>query len=207
MASPNRLTVLRMVLTPLFAYFLTRDPIYYKYFSLSVFFLASITDWYDGYVARKYGGITVIGKHLDPLADKLMISVAFGMFTWLGYVKFWMFALIVLRDFLITGLRSYALFLNKPFTTTSFAKWKTFFQMFAIYCLFVWLIIKETYGGQDFPPGFIQDVENWNLIEYLMLFVTALTLATGVSYVYDNRHHLKSMAVAFYRVFVPTNVR
>jgi CDP-diacylglycerol--glycerol-3-phosphate 3-phosphatidyltransferase len=196
-----------MFLTPLFAFLLTRDPIWYKYLSLSVFVLASITDWCDGYFARKQGNITKMGKYLDPLADKLMISGAFAVFTWLGYVKVWMFAAIALRDFLITALRSYALFLDKPFETSSLAKWKTFFQMFAIYCLFIWLIIKETYKGQDPAPVFIEDVEYWNLLEYLMLFVTVLTLATGVSYLYENRRHLKSLAIAFYRVFVPTNIR
>lgn len=204
MALPNQLTLLRIALTPLFAVSLTFET---RYLSLAIFFLASLTDWYDGYVARKYGNITNIGKYLDPLADKLLISTAFGMFTYLGLVKFWMFVAIASRDFLITGLRSYAMHLNKPFFTSNFAKWKTACQMMAIYLILIWLIVKESHQNGEPIPAWMEDVENWNVIGNMMLFVTFFTLATGVSYLFDNRRHLKSIAISFYRVFVPTNVR
>ncbi|HEX9655221.1 MAG TPA: CDP-diacylglycerol--glycerol-3-phosphate 3-phosphatidyltransferase [bacterium] len=207
MALPNQLTVLRIALTPVFAVSLTFEALWIRYLSLSIFFLASLTDWYDGYVARKHGNITNIGRYLDPLADKLLISTAFGMFSYLGLVQFWMFAVIAFRDFLITGLRSYALHLNKPFVTSNFAKWKTFCQMLAIYFVLIWLIVKETHQTGEPIPALMQDIENWDVIGKMMLFVTFFTLATGVSYLFDNRRHLKSIAISFYRVFVPTNVR
>lgn len=207
MALPNQLTILRIVLTPVFAVSLTYEALWIRYFSLSIFFVAALTDWYDGRIARQNGNVTKIGKYLDPLADKLLISTAFGMFTYLGLVKFWMFAVIAARDFLITGLRSYALFLNKPFTTSYVAKLKTAFQMLAIYFILIWLIVKESHRTGGGNPIIIDDVENWNAIAYLMLFVTLFTLTTGISYLYENRRQLKSLVISFYRVFVPTNVR
>ncbi len=207
MALPNQLTLIRIILTPVFAFTLTIDVVWARYLSFCIFVLASFTDWYDGYIARRYGKVTRIGKYLDPLADKLLIAAAFGMFTYLGYVKFWMFAVIALRDFLITGLRSYALYQNKTFTTSSLAKWKTFSQMIAIYFILIWLIIKASYQEDESLPVIFLKFEDWNVINYLMLFVTFFTLATGISYIYDNRHHLKSLVISFYRVFMPTNVR
>lgn len=207
MSLPNRLTVLRIVLTPLFAVVLIFENLYFKYLSLFIFILASLTDWYDGYFARKHGSITSAGKYLDPLADKLLISTAFGIFTFLGYVPLWMFVVIALRDILITGLRSYAISRGEVFATSIWAKWKTATQMFAIYCLFIWMIAESRYSNEIAAPAFLTKIKEWDLMGKLMLFVTIYTVTTGVSYLYENRQHLKSLAVAFYRVFVPTDVR
>lgn len=205
MSFPNQLTVLRMILTPLFAVTLTFKGIHFKYLSFFIFILASLTDWYDGYVARKFGSTTQTGKYLDPLADKLLVSTAFGIFAYLRIVPIWMFLVIALRDIVITGLRAYAITTGKPFETSSFAKWKTVCQMVSIYLLFLWMIAQHEYGKS--MPAIMQMIENWNLVWSVMLFVTLYTLITGVSYLYENRSHLKSLAIAFYRVFVPTNVR
>lgn len=205
MSLPNQLTVLRIVLTPLFAVFLTFQAITFKYVAFFIFFLASLTDWYDGYLARKSDKITSTGKYLDPLADKLLVSTAFGVFYYLGYVEFWMFVAIALRDIIITALRSYAISKGHPIETSNFAKWKTASQMVAIYLLFIWMIAKALYV--DKPTVVITFVEQYSLIYNIMLFVTLYTVTSGVSYLVDNRGHLKSLAIAFYRVFVPTNVR
>ncbi|MCG8604141.1 CDP-diacylglycerol--glycerol-3-phosphate 3-phosphatidyltransferase [bacterium] len=203
MSLPNQLTVLRIVLTPIFGVLLTFEALHYKYIAFSVFVLASLTDWYDGYIARKYGNITPTGKYLDPLADKLLISTTFGVFVYLGHVEFWMFLVIALRDILITALRSYAISTNKPFATSHLAKWKTAFQMFAIYLILIWMVAE----GQPQQPTALAFIAKWKLRETLMWLVTFFTIATGVSYMYVNRGHLKSFAIACYRVFVPTNVR
>ncbi len=207
MSLPNQLTVLRIILTPLFAVVLIFEQLFFKYLSFFIFILASLTDWYDGYFARKHGSITSTGKYLDPLADKLLISTAFGIFTFLGYVPLWMFMVIVLRDVLITALRSYTISTGKLFTTSIWAKWKTATQMFAIYSLFIWMIAERTYSKEVDVPAFFARIKDWDLIGKLMLIVTFYTVTTGMSYLYENRQHLKSLVVAFYRVFVPTNVR
>jgi CDP-diacylglycerol--glycerol-3-phosphate 3-phosphatidyltransferase len=118
-----------------------------------------------------------------------------------------MVVLIISRDILITGLRAYALSKGKLFETSSLAKWKTACQMVAIYVLFIWLLASETYPTEETQPALLQDAEESNFIWSMMFLVTLYTVATGVSYLLENRRHLKSLAIAFYRVFVPTNVR
>lgn len=206
MSFPNQLTVFRIILTPLLAVVVIFDGLAWKYVSLSIFILASLTDWYDGYAARKFGKITSTGKYLDPLADKLLVSTAFGIFAYLGLIKLWMFFVMASRDLLITGFRAYAISQGRPMETSNFAKWKTACQMFAIYLLFIWLIARAHYPG-DPAPAILQKIEDWQLIYNLMFFVTLYTLATGVSYLVVNRRHLKNLIIAFYRVFVPTNIR
>lgn len=201
MSLPNQLTVLRMILTPLFVVVLLIENLYLNYLSLFIFILASLTDWYDGYVARKYNHVTASGKYLDPLADKILITTAFGAFTFLGYVELWMFVVIALRDFLITALRSYAISKGESFATSAWAKWKTFSQMIAIYFIFIWIIASSSVSKEKTTPALLSKIESWDVLEKLMLFVTIFTITTGVSYVYENRGHLKSLAIACYRVF------
>lgn len=207
MSLPNQVTVLRILLTPLFALVLVLEGVFYKYLSLLIFTLAVLSDWYDGYIARKSGKVTPTGKYLDPLADKLLITTAFGLFTFIGYVKLWMFVTMGLRDLVVTALRSYAISTGKPFHTNTLAKWKTFSQMLAIYAIFFWMILESSLGQSGALSGWLLHVQAWNLVDKLVLFVTLFTVATGVNYLYENRHHLKGLAMACYRVFVPTNVR
>ncbi|MFQ5707371.1 MAG: CDP-diacylglycerol--glycerol-3-phosphate 3-phosphatidyltransferase [bacterium] len=207
MSKANRVTAFRIFLTPLFAAVLIFEGLVFKYLSLFIFIVASITDWYDGYLARKSNSITSTGKYLDPLADKLLISTAFGIFTYKGYVAFWMFATIVFRDIVITGLRSFAVSRNERFETSSWAKWKTFSQMLAIYLIYFWMIAVHSVAQGTSHTGAIAWIQDRDVIGKMMLFVTLFTVTTGMSYLYENRRHLKNLAIAFYRVFLPTNVR
>ncbi len=203
MSLPNQLTVFRIVLTPFFAVLLIAKLYYW---TLLLFLIATLTDWYDGYAARKMGKITPFGKYLDPLADKLLISTAFGTLAYLGYLPFWMFLVIALRDILITALRSYAVSTEQPFETVGFAKWKTGCQMIAIYLILFWIIANEKFAESSTTQTFIDWDEKFGLLSNLMLFVTIYTLASGLFYLVENRSLLKRMAIAFYRVFMP-NVR
>lgn len=204
MSLPNQLTVLRIVLTPLFALALIFDR---QYLALSIFFLATLTDWYDGYVARTFDEFTSTGKYLDPLADKILISTTFGTLTYLGLLPFWMFLLMALRDVLITSLRSYAVSTTQPFETIRFAKWKTACQMGSIYLVLFWLIAKGNYVESQATQFLLQVDQELGLVYNLMFFVTIYTVTSGLVYLFENRRLLKRMVIAFYRVFVPTNVR
>jgi CDP-diacylglycerol--glycerol-3-phosphate 3-phosphatidyltransferase len=108
MNTPNKLTLCRIILSPIFMVFFLMDNVYSRALSLVIFAVASFTDLWDGHLARKYGIITGFGKFMDPLADKILTSTAFISFAALGYVKAWMIMLIVFREFFITGLRSLA---------------------------------------------------------------------------------------------------
>src|SRR5688572_6734775 len=125
MGLPNQLTVLRMALTPLVVYCLTRESLAFRYLALVVFLFASLTDWYDGYAARKLGRVTQWGKFLDPLADKILVITTFAVFVSLGLVKAWMVVVIAVRDILMMALRLYGEWKRQPVVTSTTAKWKT----------------------------------------------------------------------------------
>ena len=102
---PNLLSLIRIILTPLFIILLFSNVPNAKFFALLVFAIAAITDAYDGYLARKYNQITPEGKFLDPLADKILVLSAFISFAFIGIIDFWMVGVIIFRDSFITGLR------------------------------------------------------------------------------------------------------
>src|SRR5437867_9691889 len=125
MSIPNSLTVFRILLTPVFLVLLFAESSFLKQLALVVYIVAALTDWYDGWVARRYGYVTRWGKFLDPLADKILSSAALFSFVALRLVDAWMVWIIVLRDFLITGLRSYAEWRDQPIVTSKTAQAKT----------------------------------------------------------------------------------
>jgi CDP-diacylglycerol--glycerol-3-phosphate 3-phosphatidyltransferase len=191
MILPNQLTVLRILLTPVFYFlFRTGDPILVQ-ISMGVYFVAAFTDWYDGWLARKYNYITEWGKFLDPLADKILNSAAFFAFVYLDILPLWMVIVIVIRDFLITGLRGLADYKHVSFVTRKSAKIKTFVQMaFINYLIFVYTfsITEIFYKGHEKIFAILM---NKDLIHYTMLFVTLLTFYTGVEYIYKNWNLIK----------------
>ena len=190
---PNQLTLFRILLTPVFVYFLfSNDPVN-KQIALGIFIFAAITDWYDGYVARRWGFVTRWGKFLDPLADKVLTSAAFFSFVAIGYAELWMVILIVIRDFAMTLLRAYAEYKNTPINTSGFAKTKTFVQLVVIYLFLVTYIVRTS---PVFNPqfGWIFDLVATPLMMYaLMMIATILTVWTGVMYLSTNRIILKKL--------------
>ncbi len=122
---PNVLTIFRILLTPLFIICLFSNYPYAKLWALIVFIIASITDAFDGYYARKYDQVTRHGKFLDPLADKILVSSAFISFAILDLVPYWMVALIIFRDLFVTGLRMVMESKGLTMITSKIAKAKT----------------------------------------------------------------------------------
>ncbi len=193
MTFPDALTYLRIVLSPVFlALFLSNDASL-KQISLAVFFIAALTDWYDGWVARKYGYFSRWGKFLDPLADKILVSAALVAFVLLNLVDAWMVWIIVIRDVIITVLRTYAEYKDKPVVTSMSAKTKTFGLYIAVYYTLL------LYVGKNIPA-----VYNWNqpLIDQLlhpkvlfgmMLVVTIATAWTGIVYIFENWKTLREL--------------
>jgi len=192
MALPNHLTVLRIILSPIFAALFLSENVFFKQLSLLVYVIAALTDWYDGWIARKFGRVTPWGRFMDPLADKILTSSAFISFASLGLVETWMVVTIVIRDILITLLRSYAELTNKPVKAPKAAKAKTFIQMSFIYYLLFAYVTDLTFKGVNFKLSLL----NPTLIYWVMLFVTLLTLWTGVAYLYDNWKIIKTFYVA-----------
>lgn len=193
MVLPNQLTILRIILTPIFLYlFLSGEPTMIQ-ISLGVFVIAAITDWYDGWLARKFNYITEWGKFLDPLADKVLTSTAFIAFVLIDLLELWMVVLIIIRDILITVLRLYADYKNVSFSTSYTAKWKTFSQMFFLYYLLLVYTLKTIswiYKGREI---FFNYLLNPYLVYYSMLFITVFTVVTGITYIYTNRFLIKQL--------------
>ncbi len=193
MVLPNQLTTLRLILSPVFFFlFLSENPVH-KQIALVVYFIAAITDWYDGWLARKFNYITNWGKFMDPLADKALTSAAFLAFVFLDVLQLWMVLVIIVRDFLITGLRIYADLQNKPFVTNKLAKVKTFAQMIFIFYLLIFFTLK-TVGPVQSRYGEILDLlTNLKFINYSMLIITLFTFYTGVVYLVKNKNLFKGM--------------
>lgn len=184
---PNTLTFARLVLSPVFfVLIISPDPLQ-RQISIAVFAVAALTDWYDGEIARRYGSITKLGKFLDPLADKFLTSAAFAAFAVLGYVAWWMVIAIVVRDILITVLRSIAESRDEHIVTSKLAQWKTFIQMSVLYYLLLLIVGQDIAWVQSVFGGTVPALLDPDLLFGLMLAVTVLTLWTGVQYIIDNR--------------------
>jgi CDP-diacylglycerol--glycerol-3-phosphate 3-phosphatidyltransferase len=106
--------------------------VYYNYVALAVFLVASLTDYLDGYIARKYNQITTLGKFLDPLADKLLTLAAFLLLTEMGYIPAWITAIIVSRELIVTTLRTLAAEKGIVIAADTLAKVKTAVQMITV---------------------------------------------------------------------------
>jgi len=193
MTLPNQLTILRIILTPVFLYlFLSNSPINIQ-ISLVVFFIAALTDWYDGWLARKYNYISDWGKFWDPLADKILTSTAFIGFVLVGLLPLWMVLLIIFRDLVVTLLRVYAESRGYNFVTSYYAKWKTLLQMIFLYyllLLYVGLNTKEIYLGNE---NYFQFFANKEIIYFVMLTIKVVTVHSGITYIVKNKHLIEKL--------------
>lgn len=193
MSIPNSLTVLRILLTPLFVIFLFAESSFFKQLSLLVYIVAALTDWYDGWVARRYGYTTRWGKFLDPLADKILSAAALFSFVYLGLVPAWMVWIIVVRDFFITGLRSYAEWRDRPVVTSKTAQAKTFGEFVVIYYILILYIFSNVpIIRHDFGPS-LETLMDTRVLFGMMLLVTLSTIGTGIVYIFDNRKLLREI--------------
>ncbi|MBA4405747.1 CDP-diacylglycerol--glycerol-3-phosphate 3-phosphatidyltransferase [bacterium] len=187
MVLPNQLTILRIILTPVFlVLFLTGEP-WLIQISYVVFLIAAITDWYDGWLARKFNYITEWGKFMDPLADKILTSTAFMAFVIVGILPLWMVLLIIIRDFMITLIRVYADYRKVSFTTTRTAQVKTFIQMFFLYYLLLIYTLKSFEGIRVAYKDLLNFLLDPVAIYITMLLITLFTVITGITYIFSNR--------------------
>ena len=174
---PNILSIFRILMSPLFIIFMLQDDPYYRIASFLLIVIVSITDFLDGYYARRFDLITNLGKYLDPIADKLFIlAVLFTLhFLLPNYIHIWMLVLIVFRDVFVTVLRNIFHRRKLTFNTSRLAKSKTFIQLISIHCIVLLIILDEFY---------LLEI-NFMIVYYLMLVCTALTLFSGFSYFYQ----------------------
>jgi len=186
MTLPNQLTILRIVLSPVFLIFFLSDSVLMKQVSVLIYLVAALSDWYDGWLARKFNYITSWGKFWDPLADKILTSVAFIGFAIVELIPWWMVIIIVGRDVVITLLRVFADMKNYAFTTSYYAKWKTVLQMVFLYYLLILYVAKFTYEINSVYGDLISVLLNKQFLFYVALLITIITFHSGLLYIIRN---------------------
>jgi len=205
MILPNQLTTLRIILSPIFVFFILINSTQSRLIGSVVFLIASLTDLYDGYIARKYGFVTDFGKFLDPLADKILITSAFFSFWILKYIELWMILIIVTRDIIITTLRTYAVLTEKPIITRWHAKAKTFSQNALVYVILIFINF-DTFSDTNLKNlEIFYDITSGKLIYILTFIVTIITVLTGLLYLFENRRYVKDILVRIYKRFMESN--
>lgn len=134
---PNKLTVLRVCMVPVFVFIMLWDGVGAagKYVATLIFILASITDWFDGYLARKHNLVTDFGKFMDPIADKLLVCSALICLVENGALAAWIVIIIIAREFIISGFRLVASDKGTVIAASYWGKFKTVFQMIMVILL------------------------------------------------------------------------
>ena len=187
----NKITSLRIVLALVCMWLVVKNTLFFLSAGFLVFILASLTDLFDGILARSRGIVSDLGKILDPIADKVLILGVFLAFVEIRAVHSWMVILIMFREFLITGIRIFALRKGRVLAAQRFGKHKTFSQMLGIIIIFSVLITNKipSASGKYFLPA---EVSN-NIVFWLMLWIVFITLLSGGVYLWKNRKIIKSL--------------
>ncbi len=173
MTTANKLTLLRMALIPLFLGILYAGFPGSRYAALAVFIVASLTDTLDGYIARHYDQVTNFGKFMDPLADKVLVMAAMCWFVECGQMPGWVLAVVLLREFAVSGMRLVAVEQGRVIAAAWSGKVKTAATMV---CLCVMMVLNE---------GWLPAPRVLNLI--CIAVIAGTTLYSGVEYFIKNR--------------------
>ncbi|MCD8375072.1 MAG: CDP-diacylglycerol--glycerol-3-phosphate 3-phosphatidyltransferase [Oscillospiraceae bacterium] len=172
MTTANKLTLLRVALIPVFLIILYLDFPFASWAALAVFIIASLTDMLDGYIARHYNQVTDFGKFMDPLADKMLVMAAMCWFVERGAMYGWVLALVLLREFAVSGMRLVAVEQGRVIAAAKSGKIKTFATMVCL-CLML-----------AFSFGWL------NIVCQIVILVT--TLYSGVEYFVNNKDVFRS---------------
>ncbi len=170
MTKANIITIVRIIMVPFVLVILLTEMQNKEFIAFAIFVIAAVTDSIDGYVARKYNQVSDLGKFLDPLADKLLVTAALIALVYLQEVETWVAAIIILRELFISVFRFYYLVNNASFSASLPAKLKTTFQIVALAILIIY---------RKLPFA-----ESLGLLGTVVLYVAVfLTLYSGAEYV------------------------
>lgn len=183
---PNRLTITRMILSPAATVLLLNDRPAFRAAALILFAAAAMTDVFDGYLARRYGWVTNLGRFLDPLADKLLVSLALIGLVQIGLVPVWTAWVIIGRELLVTGLRSIAAYAGVLIMPSRMGKLKTIFEMAAI---FLYLALAVPWPGRSVLPTGLHEAA----AQAVLVAAAALAVFSGADYIWRNRLLMKRL--------------
>lgn len=173
---PNKLTILRIILIPVFVVLLLINIPYGDYFAAAIFIAAALTDSLDGYLARRWQQVTKLGIILDPLADKLLITAALISLVELGRIPGWIAIVILGREFAVSGLRAVKAGDGIIIPASIFGKLKTLTQIIAV----LLIILEDTY----------QFITTLPIGQWAMYIAVLITIISGVEYFYRFRSEL-----------------
>lgn len=177
MNTANKLTLLRVVLVPVFMAFMLTEGTAWQIAALAVFIIASLTDMIDGKIARKYNQITTFGKFADPLADKMLITAAFLVFLQKGVINSWVVMIVMAREFMVAGVRLAAVAEGTVIAASIWGKLKTVSQMAAVIIALIVLNIPSLNGV---------------LVTNVCIWISViLTVLSGADYLIKNWHLMK----------------
>ncbi len=173
MNTANKITILRILMIPIFMVVLMIDFAYNDLVAALIFVVAAATDGVDGYVARKYNQITDFGKFIDPLADKLLVATALICLVDMGRIASYMAIIIIAREFIVTSLRIVAISKGVVIAAEMTGKIKTVIQIIAT-------VISLVFYGEKFLIG------NFSAGYIAMLIATLFTIYSGYVYLKNN---------------------
>lgn len=162
---PNKLTIFRIILVPFFVTCLLIEFPHNNIYATLLFVIASLTDFLDGYIARKNNLVTDFGKFADPIADKILVISACICLVETGIIPAWSVLIIIFREFVISGLRMSAAAKNVVIPADKLGKWKTFTQMIALI-----LLMLNTFNATYIP----------HILYYISVVLTAIS---GIMYI------------------------
>lgn len=183
----NIVTLSRFFMAPIFLIFMLSDSTLGIIIALIIFVLAALSDWLDGYLARKYGEVTDHGVFLDPLADKVLTTSAFVAFYIMDIMPMWMLVVIVLRDFGTTAMRSIADDRGMKMKTSRVAKVKTFLQMVVIILAIICLAFHHAEPVESLLGSYALAFLAYGGITGGLLLVTTLSIYSLIQYIIVNR--------------------
>ena len=185
----NKLTMMRIFLVPIFLIFIAFKSIPYgTIIATMIFIIASLTDQFDGYIARSRNQITNFGKFMDPLADKLLVTAALVSLVELHLIPAWAAVIIIAREFAVSGLRTLAASEGKVIAASWWGKIKTITQIIAI----LLLLIKVNISSSDYLLGLINNNEMINnffsvVPNALLILSVIITILSGIDYFVKNK--------------------
>ena len=192
MTLPTKLTVLRFLLTFLIMGLLMVPGWPAKAAALACFLGAGLTDWLDGWLARRWGQVSPLGALLDPIADKVLVLGVFLTFVQLRLIPAWMVLIIVLRELIITGVRLFAASRGVVLAAASEGKQKAVSQMVTIVVILAVLVVREFFTDASIPAGASQAME-WAVLACLWVTVI-FTLISGASFFWRHQAVLRDAA-------------
>jgi CDP-diacylglycerol--glycerol-3-phosphate 3-phosphatidyltransferase len=177
---PNVLTISRIVLAVALVLLLEENTSTGNFLAAIVFAAASLTDFYDGYLAKKTGLVSDFGKIMDPIADKILILSAFGVLAHIGMIAWWMFIVIAVREIVVTASRLLAIRHGRVLAAERAGKVKTVVQIIAIFSILLYLVAQQSeicsfwfYNAQRIWLG---------TIDVLMIWAVIMTVYSGIDY-------------------------